>query len=225
MIKIIKRDGTKESFDKVKVMNAIYKSSINSKQGEDKDLPRKIADKIETYINSQNHDISVEDIQDNVELYLMESNRKDVAKKYILYREKRSEIRKSKWNMDELQKSIWSNKYQYKDESFEEWIMRVSGGNLKIAKLIRERKFLFAGRILANRGLNKKGIKVTYSNCYVLTPPKDNIESIFDTAKNLARTFSYGGGVGFDISNLRPNGAAVHNAAKTTTGAVSFMDL
>ena len=225
MIKIIKRDGTKESFDKVKVMNAIYKSTINSKQGEDKDLPRKIADKIETYINSQNHDISVEDIQDNVELYLMESNRKDVAKKYILYREKRSEIRKSKWNMDELQKSIWSNKYQYKDESFEEWIMRVSGGNLKIAKLIRERKFLFAGRILANRGLNKKGIKVTYSNCYVLTPPKDNIESIFDTAKNLARTFSYGGGVGFDISNLRPNGAAVHNAAKTTTGAVSFMDL
>lgn len=225
MIKIIKRDGTKESFDKVKVMNAIYKSTINSKQGEDKDLPRKIADKIETYINSQNHDISVEDIQDNVELYLMESNRKDVAKKYILYREKRSEIRKSKWNMDELQKTIWSNKYQYKDESFEEWIMRVSGGNLKIAKLIRERKFLFAGRILANRGLNKKGIKVTYSNCYVLTPPKDNIESIFDTAKNLARTFSYGGGVGFDISNLRPNGAAVHNAAKTTTGAVSFMDL
>ena len=194
MIKIIKRDGTKESFDKVKVMNAIYKSTINSKQGEDKDLPRKIADKIETYINSQNHDISVEDIQDNVELYLMESNRKDVAKKYILYREKRSEIRKSKWNMDELQKTIWSNKYQYKDESFEEWIMRVSGGNLKIAKLIRERKFLFAGRILANRGLNKKGIKVTYSNCYVLTPPKDNIESIFDTAKNLARTFSYGGG-------------------------------
>ena len=225
MIKIIKRDGTKEPFDKVKIINAIYKSTINSKQGEDKDLPIKIADKIEKYVNLQNQDISVEDIQDNVELYLMESNRKDVAKKYILYREKRSEARKSKWNMDELQKSIWSNKYQYKDESFDDWINRVSGGNLKIAKLIRERKFLFAGRILANRGLNKKGIKVTYSNCYVLSPPKDNLESIFDTAKNLARTFSYGGGVGFDISNLRPYGAEVHNAAKTTTGAVSFMDL
>ena len=51
------------------------------------------------------------------------------------------------------------------------------------------------------------------------------MESIFDTAKNLARTFSYGGGVGIDISKLRPNGAAVHNAAKTTSGAVSFMDL
>ena len=129
------------------------------------------------------------------------------------------------WEMDELQQSIWSNKYQYKGESFDNWINRVSGGNEKIGQLIRDRKFLFAGRILANRGLPKDGINVTYSNCYVLQPPQDNIESIFDTAKYLARTFSYGGGVGIDISNLRPKGAKVHNAAKTTTGAVSFMDL
>ena len=148
-----------------------------------------------------------------------------LPKKYILYREKKSDIRKSKWQMDELQKSIWTNKYQYNNESFDDWIERVSGNNPKIAKLIRERKFLFAGRILANRGLSKEGIKVTYSNCYVLQPPEDNLESIFNTAKKLARTFSYGGGVGFDISKLRPSGALVHNSAKTTTGAVSFMDL
>ena len=129
------------------------------------------------------------------------------------------------WKMDELQQSIWTNKYQYNNESFDEWINRVSGGNEKIGQLIRDRKFLFAGRILANRGLPKDGINVTYSNCYVLQPPQDNIESIFDTAKYIARTFSYGGGVGIDISNLRPKGAKVHNAAKTTTGAVSFMDL
>ena len=176
-------------------------------------------------VNENKINLTVEDIQDNVEVLLMESNRKDVAKNYILYREKRSDIRKSKWQMDELQKSIWANKYQYNNETFNEWIERVSGGNKKIAKLIRERKFLFAGRILANRGLPKDGIKVTYSNCYVLSPPQDNLESIFDTAKYLARTFSYGGGVGIDISNLRPRGALVHNSAKTTTGAVSFMDL
>ena len=129
------------------------------------------------------------------------------------------------WEMDELQQSIWTNKYQYNNESFDEWINRVSGGNEKIGQLIRDRKFLFAGRILANRGLPKDGINVTYSNCYLLQPPLDNIESIFDTAKYIARTFSYGGGVGIDISNLRPKGAKVHNAAKTTTGAVSFMDL
>ena len=77
--------------------------------------------------------------------------------------------------------------------------------------MIKEKKFLFAGRILANRGLPQYGVKVTYSNCYVLEPPKDNLESIFDTAKGLARTFSYGGGVGIDISKLRPNGAKVNN--------------
>ncbi|MEN2258175.1 adenosylcobalamin-dependent ribonucleoside-diphosphate reductase [Paraclostridium benzoelyticum] len=97
--------------------------------------------------------------------------------------------------------------------------------NTRIGKLIRQKKFLFAGRILANRGLYKDGLKVTYSNCYVLEPPKDNLEDIFDTAKKLARTFSYGGGVGIDISKLRPRGAKVNNSAKNTTGAVSFMEL
>ena len=225
MIKVSKRDGTIEKFDKRKIFNAVYKSSINSKFGTDRKLADDIATMIEEKIQNKEIEATVENIQDEVEDLLMSSNRKDIAKKYIIYRDRRTEIRNSKWNMDELQKSIWKNKYQYKDESFNEWVARISGGNPKIAKLIRERKFLFAGRILANRGLYRDNIKVTYSNCYVLQPPEDNIESIFDTAKNLARTFSYGGGVGIDISRLRPNGAAVHNAAKTTSGAVSFMDL
>ena len=226
MIEIIKRDSTKEIFDKNKIINAIYKSTINSKGGIDRELGKKIAQTIELMVSSKiDRNYTVEEIQDYVELLLMETNRKDVAKKYILYRQERANIRNNKWQMDELQKSIWTKKYQYNNETFNEWIDRVSGGNRKIAKLIREKKFLFAGRILANRGLYKDNIKVTYSNCYVLTPPQDNIESIFDTAKNLARTFSYGGGVGIDISKLRPNGAPVHNAAKTTTGAVSFMEL
>lgn len=225
MIKVCKRDRTIEIFDKKKIFNAVYKSSINSKLGTDRELAENIATMIEEKIKNKEIESTVENIQDEVEDLLMSSNRKDIAKKYIIYRDRRTEIRNSKWNMDELQKSIWKNKYQYKDESFNQWIERVSGGNPKIAKLIRERKFLFAGRILANRGLYRDNIKVTYSNCYVLEPPEDNLESIFDTAKNLARTFSYGGGVGIDISKLRPNGSKVHNAAKTTSGAVSFMDL
>ena len=225
MIKVYKRDGTTEIFNKKKIYNAVFKSSINSKYGVDSQLAHNISDIIEDKIIKREIEPSVENIQDEVENLLMSSNRKDVAKKYIIYRDRRTEIRNSKWDMDELQKSIWKNKYQYKDETFNEWVERISGGNPKIAKLIRERKFLFAGRILANRGLYRDHIKVTYSNCYVLEPPEDNLESIFNTAKNLARTFSYGGGVGIDISKLRPNGATVHNAAKTTSGAVSFMDL
>ena len=120
---------------------------------------------------------------------------------------------------------IWTKKYCNEGESFEDWLRRVSGGNEEIAGYVREKKFLFGGRILSNRGLHKEGRKVTYSNCYVIAPPEDEIESIFDCAKKLARTYSYGGGCGIDISNLSPRGAKINNAAKETSGSVSFMDL
>ncbi|MCI1723126.1 MAG: adenosylcobalamin-dependent ribonucleoside-diphosphate reductase [Lachnospiraceae bacterium] len=120
---------------------------------------------------------------------------------------------------------IWTKKYRYDGENFEQWLDRISGGNKDLRDLIRDKKFLFGGRILSNRGLYKKGIKVTYSNCYVITPPADSIESIFECASKMARTFSYGGGVGIDISNLAPKGSKVNNTAKVTSGSTSFMDL
>ncbi len=120
---------------------------------------------------------------------------------------------------------IWQNKYCYEGEDFDHWIDRISSGNKDIARLMKEKKFLFGGRILSNRGLEYVGRKITLSNCYVIAPPKDEIESIFDCAKKLARTYSYGGGCGIDISGLSPRGARINNAARETTGAVSFMDL
>ena len=117
---------------------------------------------------------------------------------------------------------IWHNKYQHNNETFEEWLRRVSGGNQDVEDLIVEKKFLPGGRILSNRGITDS--KVTYSNCYVISPPEDNIESIYDCCKNLARTYSYGGGCGIDISKLAPAGAKVHNQARSTSGAVSFME-
>lgn len=125
-------------------------------------------------------------------------------------------------NDNQLSLDIWNKKYRVKNESFNEWLNRVSGGDEDIKQLILDKKFLFGGRILASRGVTDR--KVTYSNCYVITPPEDNIESIFETASKLARTYSYGGGCGVDISKLRPKDAIVHNAAKSTSGAVSFMD-
>ena len=60
---------------------------------------------------------------------------------------------------------IWEKKYRYNNESFDEWVDRVSGGDEDIKELILSKKFLFAGRILSNRGTQKDGRKVTYSNC------------------------------------------------------------
>lgn len=127
-------------------------------------------------------------------------------------------------NENTLGLSIWENKYQFDGETFENWLDRVSGGDDDIKQMILDKKFLFGGRILANRGLNKLGKKVTYSNCYVLPQVEDSIEDIYKTCSDLARTFSFGGGCGIDISKLRPIDSYVNNTARKTSGACSFMD-
>ena len=118
---------------------------------------------------------------------------------------------------------IWNKKYRHENETFDAWLDRISGGSDRVKQLIIQKKFLFGGRILANRGRAEAGEKHCYSNCYV-TSVDDSIESIYDACRKLARTFSYGGGVGLDISNLSPRGARINNAARETSGAVSFMD-
>lgn len=78
------------------------------------------------------------------------------------------------------------------------------------------------GRILHALGNPNK---VTALNCYVSPAPHDSIRGIYHTAWELAETFKRGGGSGIDISSLRPRDAPVQNAARTSTGAVSFMEL
>jgi ribonucleoside-diphosphate reductase alpha chain len=88
--------------------------------------------------------------------------------------------------------------------------------------LLSDWKFIPGGRILFGAGQSRRA---TLLNCYVLPSPEDTLESIFDTAKAMARTYSYGGGVGIDISKLRPKGSPVNNSAIYSTGATSFMQI
>lgn len=62
------------------------------------------------------------------------------------------------------------------------------------------------------------------SNCFVVPIHEDSLDGIFNAAKEMAKTYAYRGGVGIDISPLRPDGAVVSNAARTSTGAWSYMD-
>lgn len=129
-----------------------------------------------------------------------------------------------KWlNDNELSLTILKNKYLKDNETFEHFIDRISNKDEELKELILSKKFIFGGRILSNRGI--EGRKYSLSNCYVIQPPDDTIESIFDCCRQLARTYSYGGGCGIDLSNLRPNGAKVNNASNYSSGPVSFMDL
>lgn len=223
MLKVEKRNGMIVDFDGDKIVNAISKAMAETEIGIDENIAKQISDK--AYDTFRNLDVvHIEKIQDFVEIQLMKV-RPDVAKKYILYRDERARLRKHGWVMTDLQRDIYEKKYRFANESFDEFLTRVSGGNNFIKKAIKDKKFMPAGRILAGRGLDKHGRKMTLSNCYVMPKVEDNIESIFDTAKYMARTYSYGGGVGLTLSKLRPKGAKVNNAASTTTGAVSFMDL
>jgi ribonucleoside-diphosphate reductase alpha chain len=83
-------------------------------------------------------------------------------------------------------------------------------------------RFVPGGRILFGAGQPRKS---TLLNCYFFKIREDSIEGIFDFCKEAARTYSYGGGVGTDISVLRPKGSPVNNAAIYSSGSVSFMEL
>lgn len=224
---ITKRNGKKVEFKREKIENAIKKAAVDAGVPLGAKLGVITKYTTDAVIKSLENvdEISVELVQDMVERALMDNKFFDVAKEYILYREKRNEVRHKPWEMTDMQRDILNKKYLQPGETFDQWIERVSNGDDKLAKLIRDKKFLFAGRILSNRGLQHKGTKVTFSNCYVCEPPSDSIEGIYEAAYKLARTFSYGGGIGVDVSKLRPKNATVHNAAKTTSGAVSFMEL
>lgn len=123
-------------------------------------------------------------------------------------------------NGNQLSYDIWNNKYRYNNESFEQWLDRVSGGNTEIKRLIREKKFLFGGRTLANRGTNRG----SYSNCYSHGYIDDSLEGIMDAAKNIAMTFKAQGGQGLSLSKIRPKGSMIAGKFKSD-GIVPFMEI
>ncbi|MBI2559116.1 adenosylcobalamin-dependent ribonucleoside-diphosphate reductase [Candidatus Woesearchaeota archaeon] len=90
-------------------------------------------------------------------------------------------------------------------------------------RLFYDGHFLPGGRVIAGAG-DLYRLK-TLANCFVSLISEDNIESIYNSAYECARTYSYGGGIGVDISVLRPKDSIVHNAADSSTGSVSFMEL
>jgi len=145
---------------------------------------------------------------------------------------------------NELAQNIYNKKYFVKDLSqnlieqkpedvfkrIATFISTVEGTKAKRKKWseefyneMYEGHFVPGGRVLAGAG-DLYRLK-TLANCFVSKIEEDDIDSIYKAAFECARTYSYGGGIGVDISCLRPRDAIVHNAADSSTGAVSFMEL
>lgn len=121
----------------------------------------------------------------------------------------------------ELGYDVWEKKYRFNNESFDEWLDRLSNGDKEVRKLIENKKFLYGGRILANLNTgNGQGL----SNCTTFSFVEDSLEDIMDTAKNLAISYKKEAGVGIALSKIRPKGASIGGNHKSD-GIIGFLKI
>ena len=121
---IIKRDGRREVFNKQKVMNAVKKAFLAvdgtlTKAGVKK--IRRIGNEVSRIVTKSTFALSVEDIQDIVEELLMDTDRKDVARAYIVYRNERSKIRSRNTNlMKNIEEKLMATNVQNQNANLDE---------------------------------------------------------------------------------------------------------
>jgi len=89
-------------------------------------------------------------------------------------------------------------------------------------RVMDEFKFVPAGRILSGAGTN---YQVTYFNCFIIPSPKDSRDGILESLKQLVEIQSRAGGVGLNLSSLRPRGARVKKVNGTSSGPVTWAGL
>lgn len=116
---------------------------------------------------------------------------------------------------------IWNNKYRFQNESFDEWLERVSNANEELKQLIIEKKYLHGGRTLTNYN-TYNGSSV--SNCYSSGYAPDNLEGLLELNKNIGLTYKAQGGQGISLSKIRPKGSPL-SKGYTTDGIIPFMEI
>lgn len=122
---------------------------------------------------------------------------------------------------NKLSIDVWNRKYRFNNESFDEWIDRISNGNEKVRQMIIDKKFLYGGRILANLNTDtRQGI----SNCVTAGYVEDSLEDIMDTAKYLAMSYKSEAGVGVALSKIRPRGAKIGEKG-VSDGVIGFLKI
>ncbi len=251
--KVRKRDGRLEAFNPVKITNAISKA-IKAVRARDGGIAKKLTSDVVRILEEryENKIPSVEDIQDIVEDVLIKNKLSKVAKAYILYRNKKAEIRQYKTFFgvkDDLKLGInaikvLEKRYLRKD---------VKGNVIETPSQLFRRVAKAIAQVEKNFGKSEKEIEKleeefykimsnleflpnsptlmnagtdlgNLSACYVL-PIEDSIESIFETLKIAAKIHKEAGGTGFSFSNLRPKGDVVKTTGGYASGPISFMEI
>ena len=244
-----RRDGTLSPFDPDRIRRAIAHAAAEARRADPgmvEEVTRRVVAELAERFDGRAPD--VEDIQDTVELALMAAGAGEVARAYVLYRDRRAELRESKRMLgvrDELKLGleaviILKERYLRRDEtglvveSTGEMMDRVAlhvaavedvfrpGSSPRWAeefrRMLRALEFLPNSPTLMNAGTDLGLL----SGCFVL-PVEDSLESIFTTVKDAALIHQAGGGTGFAFSHLRPAGDVVGSTHGRASGPVSFM--
>jgi len=249
---IRKRDGRVLPFDHNKIVVAITKA-MQAACEVDRLAAQKCSDRVVSILQDElkmGEIADVERVQDTVERAIIEQGLTKTAKAYILYRQKRAEIRETKASLgveDDLKLplntiTVLAARYLRKDEtrkiieSPRMLFRRVAHAIAEADKLYgatdeqvmqTENEFfdMISGfEFLPNSPtLMNAGTKLgQLSACFVL-PMGDSMEEIFDTVKHTALVHKTGGGTGFSFSDLRPKGDVVMATGGVASGPISFM--
>ncbi|MBI3744023.1 MAG: adenosylcobalamin-dependent ribonucleoside-diphosphate reductase [Chloroflexi bacterium] len=240
-----KRDGRIVRFEPAKIEAAIAKAFTATGTAQDSN-PSAIATGAIRHLEEHLRGLtpSVEEVQDAVEEALMGAGFPAVAKAYILYRQKRTEVRQAKELLgvrDELKLTVnaikvLERRYLQRNEQGllmetpVEMFRRVakaiagveqigaSGIEDEFYSLLTNLEFLPNSPTLMNAGTSVGQL----SACFVI-PVKDDMGEIFDAVRDMALIHQSGGGTGFSFSQLRPKGDIVKSTGGIASGPVSFM--
>ena len=246
-----KRDGRIVPFDRSKIVNAIYRAAKSVNEG-DLNVAEELSLQVVKVLEERYKDggiPSVEEIQDVVETTLINNGYAKAAKAYILYRQKRAELRRAKALLgveDDLKLplnaiTILAARYLRRDEN-RRIVETPRQLFMRVAKTVAEADLLYNPsakveettkeffdmmvnfEFLPNSPtLMNAGTELgQLSACFVL-PVEDSIEGIFTTLKHAALIHKSGGGTGFSFSRLRPKGDVVKTTGGVASGPVSFM--
>lgn len=244
---VLKRDGRTEPFELNKIELAI-RNAAESVGEESRDLT-KVIKKVQSLLKDRNQ-VKVEEIQNITEQALVESKEYKISKAFILYRQKRAEVRKvavalgvkDSFHLPLNTLQVLASRY---------FIRNSHGEIIETPKELFQRVAKIIAEVDKQYGATEEEVKQTKQEfydvmtsfefmpnsptlmnagtplgqlaaCFVL-PIGDSIEGIFDSVKWAALIHKSGGGTGFSFSNIRPNGDIVKSTGGIASGPLSFI--